>query len=230
MTLPSSDLRGIQKTGASCTCLKVNSLSMCSHGSLLESLRQRGVSVAGSGNIFARGTVLKSKGSLSNHLTGVRAYNVDTQETVSLGVGKHLDNAFRIHVCLGARVGAEGESTDTVGDLLGLEVLLTLANPGDFGVGVHDGGNAAIVDVAVTLLDVFDNSDSLLLGLVGKHRAESSVSDTTNVRDLGAVFGVDDNTAALIKLHTNVLKTETLSVRATANGDEDDLGIKLETS
>lgn len=230
MTLPSSDLKGIQKTGASCTCLKVNGLSMRGHGSLLESLRQRRVSVAGSGNVLTGSTVLESKGTLSNHFTSVGANNVDTQETVGLRVSDHLDNTFRVQVGLSARVGAKGESTDAVGDLLGLEVLLGLADPGNLGVGVHDGGNAAVVDVAITLLDVLDNGNGLLLSFVGKHRAESGVTDTANVGDLGTVLGVDDYTAALVELHANVLKTETLGVGAAADSNKDNLGIKLLTS
>lgn len=82
--------------------------------------------------------------------------------------------------------------------------------------------------MAVTLLDVLDNSDGLLLSLVGKHRSESGVTDAANVGELGAVLRVDDDTPALVKLKSNVLEAKATGIGATADGNKDDIGIKLE--
>lgn len=202
---------------------------MSGHGSLLESLSEGRVSVAGTGNILSRSTVLQSQGTLSNHLTSVGADDVDTEKTVSLRVSNHLDQTLSVEVGLGTRVGAEGESSDAVGDLGSLELLLALADPGDLGVGVHDGGDGGVVDVTVALLDVLDDGDSLLLSLVGKHGAEGNVTNAADVGELGAVLGVDDDTAALVELHANVLEAEAFSVGATADGDKDDFGVNLFT-
>ena len=200
---------------------------MGGHGSLLEGLSQRGVGVACPGNVLRGRTVLQGERSLGNHLTGVGANDVDTQQAVGLGVGKHLDETISVEVGLGTRVSAEGKGSDPVGDLLVLELLLALADPGDLGVGVHDGRDATVVDVTVTLLDVLDNSDGLLLSLVGEHGAERGVTDAADVGDLGAVLGVDDDTAALVELEANVLQAEALGVRSAADGDEDGLSLKL---
>lgn len=166
----------------------MDGLGVCGHGRLLEGLGQRGVSVARPCNILTRRAVLKRKSALRNHLTGVGADDVYAQETVGLGVGEHLDHTLSVQVGLGSRVGAEGEGADVVRDLLVLQVLLTLADPGDLGVGVHDRGDTAVVDVAVALLDVFDGSNSLLLSLVSKHGSEGRVTDAADVRNLGAVL------------------------------------------
>ena len=47
------------------------------------------------------------------------------------------------------------------------------------------------------------------------------------MRSLSAVLGVDDNAAALVELETDVLKTETGSVGAATDGNEDDVSVEL---
>lgn len=202
---------------------------MCSHGSLLEGLGQGRMSVASAGNVLGRGAILEGKSTLSNHLTGVGANDVNTKKTISLRVGNHLDDTLSVEVGLGTGVGAEREGSDAVGDLLALQVLFGLANPGDLGVGVHDRGNAAVVDVTVALLDVLNNGNSLLLGLVGQHRAKGDITNAADVRNLGTVLRVNDDTATLIELHANVLKTQVTGVRAAANGNENNLSVQLQS-
>lgn len=205
--------------------LEVDGLGVGGHGGLLESLSQRRVGVAGTGNVLGGRAVLKGQGGLGNHLTGVGSDDVAAQQPVGLGIGKHLDHAVRVEVGLGTRVGAEGEGADLVGDVLVLEFLLVLADPGNLGVGVHDRRNDTVVDVAVALLDVLDGGHGLLLGLVGKHGAKGHVTNASDVRGLGAVLGVNDDTAALVNLETSVLQAQTGSVRAATNGHEDNVGL-----
>lgn len=204
----------------------MDGLGVGSHGSLLEGLSQGRVSVAGASNVLARSTVLDSQGGLGDHLTGVGADDVDTEDAVGLSIGDELDLTLSLEVGLGTGVGAEGEGTDTVLDAGSLDFLLVLANPGDLGVSVHDAGDAAVVDVTVALLDVLDGSDGLLLGLVGKHGSESAVTDHADVGDLGAVLLVDDKTAALVLLDTDALEVETLGVGAATDGDEDNVSVE----
>ena len=79
----------------------------------------------------------------------------------------------------------------------------------------------------MALVDVLNGSDSLFLSLVGKHRAEGAVSEGANVGDLGAVLLVNDQAAPLISLETNVVKTETGSVWAATDSNEDTVRIEL---
>jgi hypothetical protein len=116
----------------------VNGLGVGGHGSLLECLGKRGVGVTGSGNILAGSAVLKSQGTFSNHLTSVRADDVNAENAVSLRVSEHLDHTVSILVGLSSGVGDEGEASNPVRNVLVLQVLLALADPGDLGVGVHD--------------------------------------------------------------------------------------------
>lgn len=200
---------------------------MGSHGSLLEGLGQRGVGMARPCNVLAGCAILEGQGTLGNHLASVGADNVYTQQSIRLRVRQHLDHALRVQVRLGARVGAEGEGADTVGDVVLLEVLLGLSDPSDLGVGVHDRGNGSVVDVAVALLDVLDDGDSFLFGLVRQHGSEGHITDAADVRELGSVLGVDDDTATLVQLHANVLEAQATGIRATANGSQDDLSFEL---
>lgn len=203
----------------------MDGLGVGGHGSLLEGLGKCGMGVAGSGDILAGSTVLESQSTLSDHLTSVGADDVNTENAVSLGVSEHLDHALSVLVGLGSGVGNEGEGSDSVRDVLVLQVLLALADPGDLGVSVHNGGNGTIVDMAVTLLDVLDNGNSLLLSLVGKHGAEGDITNTSDVGDLGSVLGVNDDTAAVVSLEANVLKAEAAGVGSSTNGNEDDVGL-----
>lgn len=205
----------------------MDGLGVGSHGSLLEGLGQGRVSVARPRDILARCAVLESQSTLSNHLTGVGANDVDTQQSVRLGVGEHLDHTLGVLVGLGSGVGAEGESSNTVRDLLVLEVLLALADPGNLGEGVHNGGNGTIVHVAIALLDVLDDGNGLLLSLVRKHRPKGSVTDASDMGDLGSVLGVDDDTATLVQLKTNVLKTQTAGVGSSTDGNENNVRLNL---
>jgi hypothetical protein len=208
--------------------LVVDSLAVSGHGSLLEGLGKSGVSVASASDVLGGSTVLESEGTLGDHLTGVGADNVHTEDTVGLGVSEELDETVGVGVGLGAGVGAEGERPGLVLDAGLLELGLVLADPGDLGVSVHDAGDGAVVDVAVVLGDVLDGGDSLLLSLVGKHGAECAVTDDANVRDLGAVLLVDHEAATVVGLKTDLLEAETGGVGATTDGDEADVSIELE--
>ena len=206
--------------------LEVDGLRVGGHGSLLESLGESGVGVAGTGNVLAGGTVLDGKSGLSDHLTGTGSDDVDTENAVGLSIGNELDGTLSVEVGLGAGVGAEGEGTDAVLNTGGLDLGLVLSNPSDLGVGVHHAGDGGVVDVTVASLDVLNGGDSLLLGLVSQHGAESAVTDDTDVGDLGAVLLVDDETTTVVLLDTDALEVQALSVGLAANGDEDDIGIE----
>lgn len=207
-------------------CLEVDGFRVGGHGGLLESLSEGWVGVARPGDVLARSAVLDGEGGFGDHLASVGTDDVHTENAVSLSIGDELDKTLSLEVGLSTGVGAEGEGTDAVVDTGGLDVRFVLANPGDFGVGVHDTGDAAVVDVAVTLLDVLDGGDTLFLCLVGKHGAESAVTDHADVRVLGTVFLVDDQAALLVLLDSSVLETKALSVRATTNGNQDNIGIQ----
>merc|ERR1712107_39382 len=203
---------------------------MSGHGGLLEGLGKSGVSVRSTGDILGRSAVLERQNTLGNHLTGVGSHNVDAQDTVGLCVGQELDHTFRVQVCLCARVCRKGEGADLVLDAGLLELGFVLADPGDFGVCVHDGGNGTIVDVAVILCDELDGGDGLLFGLVGKHGTKGYIANDADVGDLGAVFLVDNNAAAVVGFEINVLEAKTGSVGAAADGDQDDVASRVSSS
>lgn len=204
----------------------MNGLGVGGHGSLLEGLGEGGVGVTSAGNVLRGSTVLDGEGGLSNHLTGAGADDVDTENAVGLGIGDELNNTLGVEVGLGAGVGAEGEGTDTVLDTGSLDLGLVLANPSNLGVGVHNAGDGSVVNVAVASLDVFDGGNGLLLGLVSQHGTEGAVTDDADVGELGAVLLVDDKTATVVLLDSNLLQVQAFGVRATANGDQDNVGVQ----
>lgn len=152
---------------------------------------------------------------------------MDSQYPVGLGICEELHETIGVQVGLRSRVGGEGELSSLVLDTSSLELLFVLTNPCNLGVRVHDGGDRAVVDVTVALVDVLDGSNSLLLGLVGEHGSESAVTDGADVGDLCAVFLVNDQAAPLVSLETNVVQTETRGVWAAADCDKYDVSVDL---
>lgn len=204
----------------------MDGLVVSGHGGLLESLGESGVGVAGSSNVLARSTVLKGKNTLGDHLTGVGANDVDTENSVSLLVSNELDGTLGVEVGLGSRVGGKGELADVVLDAGLLDLLLSLSNPSNLRVGVHDRGDGGVVNVAVTGGNVLSGSNSLLLGLVGQHGAESDVTNASDVGLVGSVLLVDDDSALVVLLDTGSLEVQALGVGSSANGNEQNVGIK----
>lgn len=207
--------------------LEVDGLGVRSHGSLLEGLRESRMGVAGSCNVLCRSLVLDGKNGRSNHLTGVRADDVNTENLVGLLLDEELDDTVGIGVSLGTRVGKEGELAHLVLHTLLLELLLVLSDPSHLGVGVDDSGDGSVVDVSMTSLDDLDSSDTLLLGLVRKHGSESGVTNALDTLAGGVVLVIDNDASALVLLDSDSLEVETAGDGSSTNGNKDDIGIQL---
>ena len=95
-------------------------------------------------------------------------------------------------------------------------------------MGVHDGGDGVVVDMAGALCDVFDCGDGFFLGFVGEHGAEGAVADDADVGQFGAVLFVDDEAAFVVEVEVEVFEAETRGVGAAADGDEDDVCFELD--
>lgn len=207
--------------------LEVDGLGVGSHSSLLEGLREGRVGVAGSGDVLCRSLVLDGENSGCNHLTGVGADDVNTENLVSLLLDKELDDTIGVGVGLGTRVGKEGELAHFVVNTLLLELLLVLADPSDLGVSVNDGGDGGVVNVSVTSLDDLDSCNTLLLGLVGKHGTESGVTDALDTLACGVVLVVNNDASTLVLLDSDSLEVEAAGDGSSADGNKNDIGIQL---
>ena len=179
-------------------------------------------------HILRTRTILQRQRALSNHLTGIRSDNVHAQDTIRLGIGHELDQAIRIQVRLGPAVRRKGKAADLVLDALLLELGLSLPDPGDFRVRVHDGRDGVVVDVAVGFGEEFDGRDRFFFRFVGEHGPEGAVADDADVGvGSGTVFRVDDETAAGVGFEADVFEPEAGCVGTAADGNEDDVGVEL---
>jgi hypothetical protein len=86
---------------------------------------------------------------------------------------------------LGATVGAERESADLVGDALGLQRLLGLADPGDFRAGVDHPRNGVVIQMTVLAGDDLGHHDAFLGTLVRQHRPAHHVANRVHPRQVG---------------------------------------------
>jgi hypothetical protein len=64
--------------------------------------------------------------------------------------------------------------------------------------------HAVVIDVGVATKDALNADDSLVLGLVGKHRAVDAVSDSVDVGHGSLESVVDLDTTLLVKLYSNL--------------------------
>jgi hypothetical protein len=53
---------------------------------------------------------------------------------------------------------------------------------------------------------------------VGEHGSEGAVADDADVRDLGAVFGVDDDAALVVGLEADLVEAEAFGVGPASDG------------
>lgn len=176
--------------------------------------------VAGAANVLGRSTILDGDDGLGNHFTSIGTDDVGAQDSVRLFVSDDLDQTFAVVVGLGTRIGHEGESSDLVVDLFGNALLLVLSNPGNLRVGVDDGGNGAVLDVAVSTGNVLDSRDPFLLGLVGKHGTVGNVADSTDVGHIGPELLVDHDTAAVVDFDTDLLGAQARGDGSATDGDK----------
>jgi hypothetical protein len=104
------------------------------------------------------------------------ADDMHAEHAIGLGIGQDLHEAIGLLVGLGAAVRRERELADLVGDAGGLQLLLGLADGGDFRLRVDDARNDVVVHVAGLAGEDFGNRDALVLGLVREHRADAITS------------------------------------------------------
>jgi hypothetical protein len=73
-----------------------------------------------------------------------------SKNSVRLLLGNEFDNTFGIQIRFGTGIGDEWELSNVVLDSRSFDILLSLADPSDLRVGVDDGGDSLVVDMAVT--------------------------------------------------------------------------------
>lgn len=179
-------------------------------------------------DILAAGAVLHRQHALGDHLARVRSHDMDAQDAIRHSVGDELDDPLRLEVRLRSGVGGEGEGAHAVFDALVLQLRFVLPHPGHLGVGVHDRGDGAVIDVPMAFGNVLYRRHRFLLCLVGEHGAEGAVADDSDVGVLGAVLLVDHEPTFVVDVETDVLETEAGGIWSTADCYEDDIGIKLQ--
>ncbi len=131
-----------------------------------------------------------------------------------------LDEAGRLAHRHGAADGGEREAAGLVRHVLGLELLLGLADPGDFRLGVDDPGDRVEVDVAGQAGDQLGDRDAFLEALVRQHRPAHAVADRPYAIDAGVAMRIDFDLAALVDLDPGAFCQQALCGGAAAHGHQ----------
>ena len=124
-------------------------------------------------------------------------------------------------------LGQERHLASLVGHAFSLELLLGLADPGDFRRGVDDPRNG--VEIAVTGLTSHQlgNHDAFFMRLVGQHRTTNDVANRPDAWQVGLAVAIDFDHATCVQLQANALGIQTVGVRHTTDGDDQAIGIQL---
>ena len=168
--------------------------------------------MANPGDILAARAKLHRHNAFCNQLAGHRPDDVHAKYFVGRSVCEHLDHAGGIAQRPGAAIGQEGKAAGPVSAPLGLELLLGLADPGDFRVGVDDPGNGVEVHMPMLSGYAFGHRDALLLGLVREHRSSDDIADRPHPGQVGSAVAVNNDRTALVKRQTDRLRVEPLGV------------------
>ena len=142
------------------------------------------------------------------------------QDFFGLGIGQALDHTRSIAQRAGATVGQEREGTGLVLHAIGLQLLLGLADPGDFRRGVDDPGNGVEVDVTMLTGDTLGHRNAFFFGLVGQHRAAHHVTHCPHIGQIGLAVAVHGDEAALVQLQAHAFGVQADGVGGTADGDD----------
>ena len=92
---------------------------------------------------------------------------------------------------------------------------------------IYHARNRLIIHVAVTRAYIFRRCDAFLFRLVCKHRPESDIADTSDVRNTGVELVVDHDAPARIDFDADVFEVEVFDIWPTTDGDENNIGLKL---
>ena len=155
-----------------------------------------------------------------DQLGHVGADQVHAQDGVGLGMRQHLHEARRLGHRHRAADRREREAAGLVRDALGLQLLLGLADPGDFRLGVDHPRDGVEVDVARQAGDQLGHRDAFLEALVRQHRAAHAVTHRPHAVDAGVAVRVDHDLAALVELDAGAVGQQALGGGAAAHGHQ----------
>mmetsp|Transcript_16715 Transcript_16715/g.35314 ORF Transcript_16715/g.35314 Transcript_16715/m.35314 type:complete len:542 (+) Transcript_16715:240-1865(+) len=164
---------------------------------LIQDLAERRVGVHHHAQLLHRRSCCHGIGALLNQIGGMDTNNVHGHNLSSILVVQYLRHAIALELGKGLGVGAEAAGglaqrpSLLLGELDGL--LFGGADHGNFGMGEARGGDGVVVDLVVSVADVFDGADALGGGGVGEHHLAVGVSDAVYVgHDLAVlVLGQD---------------------------------------
>ena len=176
--------------------------------------------MADAGDVFGGAAEFHDGHGFRDQFRGHRAHDVHAQDFIGLGIGDHLGKAGGVAQRAGAAVGQEREAAGLVLAAFGLELLLGLADPGDFRRGVDDPRHGVEVDVAVLAGDALGNRHALFFGLVRQHRAAHHVAHRPDVRQVGLAVAVHGHEAAFVQLQAHGVGVQAAGVGHTADRDD----------
>src|SRR5690606_17046363 len=149
--------------------------------------------------VFGTGAELHGDGTLLHQFCRARPDHVHTQHTVRLGTGDDLDETGGIVGRHGTPAGGEGEHADIDFDAFGFQLLLVLADPGRFRMGIDDRGDQIVVHLSLVTGNELSYYHALFRGLVGQHQTTHHVTDRINARHRGGAVVVDEDVTTLIQ-------------------------------
>mmetsp|Transcript_15902 Transcript_15902/g.19115 ORF Transcript_15902/g.19115 Transcript_15902/m.19115 type:complete len:237 (-) Transcript_15902:853-1563(-) len=182
--------------------------------------------VTHAGDVLTGGSIFHCEASFCNQLSCLAVDHMHSKHLVRLRVSQNLDETIGICVRLSTAVGHEREVSLLVFYSLLLELILSLANPGDFRVSVNHRRNQVVVHVNVSSVHALNTKNTLILGLVCKHGTIDDITDRIYTWYVRLELAVNLNLPFLPHFHTYSVEPKAVGERTTTNAHENNIRVE----
>uniref|UniRef100_A0A7C9CKF2 Uncharacterized protein n=1 Tax=Opuntia streptacantha TaxID=393608 RepID=A0A7C9CKF2_OPUST len=161
-----------------------------------------------------------------NKLAGIRGHNVNPKNLVGLLLSQNLDKPFGTVNCLGSAVCHEWEFAHPVVNTQGFHLLLGLPYRSHLRARVHNPRHRVIVHMSMLPCYEFHTGNSILLSLVGQHRARDNIPDGIDSRNISGKSFIHQNPASFVHFNPNFFQPKPGSEWCSSCGNKNDIGFK----
>src|SRR5260364_213471 len=97
-------------------------------------------------------------------------------------IGEHFNKSVRMSDAQRAAIGREWKLPGLVGAPFPFELLLGIADPGNFGRGINDPGNTGKIEMQFLPVDDLGDHHALVFRFVREHRAAHHIANSLDTR------------------------------------------------
>src|SRR5690554_1231435 len=197
----------------------MNRSAVDSQRGFLDRFRDRRMREHHHADILSTGAKLHGNGALLNQLGSTWANGMYAQHAVSTGVSNDLNEACRVIGSHGTTAGSKREHPNVDRNAFCLELLLSLADAGNFRMGIDNTRNQVIVDLRLLSCNALGNHDAFFGCLMCQHRATHHITNGVDTRYAGGTLVIDIDKTAFVQIDAAISCQQVVGFGTTAYGN-----------